>query len=54
MRIIILFGMEVTFIAPRHFTRGTTYNNVSYLEKNGANNDASVVEIFSTEMSICG
>ncbi|MBK6952496.1 MAG: T9SS type A sorting domain-containing protein [Crocinitomicaceae bacterium] len=33
---------SVTFIAPRHFTRGTTYNNVSYLEKNGANNDASV------------
>jgi len=32
----------VTFIAPRHYTRSTTYNNTSYLEKNGANNDASV------------
>ncbi len=33
---------DVTFIAPRHFTRGTTYNGINYLEKNGAVNDASV------------
>jgi hypothetical protein len=33
---------DVTFISPRHFTRGTTYNGVNYLEKNGAVNDPSV------------
>jgi len=32
---------DVDFIAPRHYTRGTTYNGVTNLEKNGINNDAS-------------
>lgn len=29
----------VNFVAPRHFVRGTTFNNDSYLEKNGNGND---------------
>lgn len=36
------WGGNVTFIAPRHTTRGTIYQGTAYLEKNGAVNDASV------------
>jgi hypothetical protein len=36
------WGGNVTFISPQLFTRGTTYRNLAYLEKNGATNNASV------------
>ncbi|MEZ4936371.1 MAG: hypothetical protein R2799_02120 [Crocinitomicaceae bacterium] len=36
------WGGDVTFIAPRMVTRGTTYNGTSYLEKTGATDDQSV------------
>lgn len=32
---------NVDFRAPRHFTRGTTYNGTAFLQKNGTSNDAS-------------
>jgi len=35
------WGGDVSFIAPRMITRGTTYNRTSYLEKTGAINDYS-------------
>jgi len=35
------WGGDVTFIAPRHLTRGTLYQGTSYLEKTGATSDAS-------------
>ncbi len=35
------WGGNFTFIAPRMWTRGTTYNGTCYLEKTGANNDHS-------------
>ena len=33
---------NIDFRAPRHYTRGTTYNGTALLEKNGASNDPSV------------
>jgi hypothetical protein len=33
------FDGDVTFISPRLFLNGTTFNGVTYLEKNGATND---------------
>ncbi len=35
------WGGDFTFIAPRHTTRGTTYNGTSYLEKTSSGNDHS-------------
>ena len=35
------WGGDISFIAPRIITRGTTYNKTVYLEKNGALNDGS-------------
>ncbi|UTW63526.1 T9SS type A sorting domain-containing protein [bacterium SCSIO 12741] len=35
------WGGNVTFIAPRMITRGTTYSGTAYLEKNGATDDNS-------------
>lgn len=35
------WGGNVTFIAPRHNTRGTTYSGTAYLEKTGATDDGS-------------
>ncbi len=43
----------VDFRSPRHYTRGTTYNNSAYLEKTGTGNDASVGgNTFNDETSI--
>ncbi|MBS1558665.1 MAG: T9SS type A sorting domain-containing protein, partial [Bacteroidetes bacterium] len=36
-----VIGGNVSFIAPRVFLNGTTYQGTAYIEKNGANNDAS-------------
>ncbi len=36
------WGANVTFIAPRMLTRGTTYNGTTYLEKTGLSSDQSV------------
>lgn len=35
------WGGNVDFRAPRHYTQTTTYSGTAYLEKTGANNDAS-------------
>ncbi|MEQ8302495.1 MAG: hypothetical protein RIB47_03815 [Cyclobacteriaceae bacterium] len=35
------FGGDVSFVAPRLFLEGATFNQMAYLEKNGANNDTS-------------
>ena len=35
------WGGDFTCVAPRIYTRGTTYNGETYLEKNGATNDDS-------------
>ncbi len=33
------FDADVTFVSPRLFLNGTTFNGITYLEKNGASND---------------
>ncbi|MFN8888054.1 MAG: beta strand repeat-containing protein, partial [Cyclobacteriaceae bacterium] len=33
------FDGDVTFVSPRLFLNGTTFNGITYLEKNGASND---------------
>ncbi|MEO9532229.1 MAG: T9SS type A sorting domain-containing protein [Crocinitomicaceae bacterium] len=36
------WGGDITFVAPRQITRGTTYQGTSYIEKTGATDDVSV------------
>lgn len=48
-----LFEGEVNFVAPQLFLNGATYQNTTYLEKNGAtNNDGTGGNIFNADATI--